>query len=276
MVAVSIPTVMSSHPCFSDEAHDRVGRVHLPVAPKCNIQCNFCERRMCATTARPGCAARLLSPEEAAALVDSIVGDGGTHNFVAGIAGPGDPLANDATFRTLALLQESHPSVLRCLCTNGLLLEDRLGDLQDVGIGALTVTVSAPDPVVASHIYAWARYDGRLYRGMEAAELLVEKQFRGLKAALTAGISLKVNSVLIPGVNDGALVDLARRLALMGVPIMNIMPLIPSGSMRALPAPTCEELRQIRQACAAFVRQFCRCEQCRADIIYLPDAVSVL
>jgi nitrogen fixation protein NifB len=249
--------------------------MHLPVAPRCNIQCNFCERRMCTATAHPGWAARVLSAGEAVELVDSIVSDGGTRNFVAGIAGPGDPLANEATFDTLALLQERHPSILRCLCTNGLLLEDRLGDLLDVAIGALTITINAPSALVATRVYAWARYRGRTYRDMEAAELLVDKQFRGLKAALRAGVSVKVNSVLIPGVNDGALLELARRLGAIGASVMNIMPFVPAGRMRDLPTPSCEELQHAREVCAAFVPQFCRCEQCRADVVYLPDAESV-
>ncbi len=274
MAATSVPSAPSSHPCFNDEAHDRVGRVHLPVAAKCNIQCNFCERRMCTAIAHPGWAARLLSPGEAVALVDSIVRDTRTRNFVAGIAGPGDPLANEATFQTLALLQERHPAILRCLCTNGLLLEDSLDDLLDLGIGALTITINAPNALVASRVYSWARYRGRTYRGMEAAELLVEKQFLGLTAALDAGIPVKVNSVLIPGVNDAALLELARRLGAAGASVMNVMPVIPSGRMRDLPAPTCEELRQAREVCAAFVPQFCRCEQCRADVVYLPGVTS--
>lgn len=274
MAVASIADLVSGHPCFNDEAHDRVGRVHLPVAPRCNIQCNFCERRTCTAIAHPGWTARLLSPGEAVALVDSVVHDGGTRNFVAGIAGPGDPLANDSTFQTLALLQKRHPRILRCLCTNGLMLEDRLADLLGVGIGALTVTINAPNALVASRIYAWARYGGRVYRDLEAAELLVERQFSGLKAAMGAGIPVKVNSVLIPGVNDAALPELARRLAAVGAPVMNVMPLIPSGRMSDLHPPTCEELRLARQVCAAFIPQFCRCEQCRADVVYIPGVTS--
>jgi nitrogen fixation protein NifB len=33
------------HPCFSENARHTTGRIHLPVAPKCNIQCNFCDRK---------------------------------------------------------------------------------------------------------------------------------------------------------------------------------------------------------------------------------------
>ena len=32
------------HPCFNEKMHDKVGRIHVPIAPKCNIQCNFCTR----------------------------------------------------------------------------------------------------------------------------------------------------------------------------------------------------------------------------------------
>jgi len=65
----------STHPCFSKEAHNKHGRVHLPVAPRCNIQCNFCNRKYdCANESRPGVTSHLMNPEQgvdylAAALV---------------------------------------------------------------------------------------------------------------------------------------------------------------------------------------------------------------
>ena len=31
----------ANHPCFNAEARHKTGRIHLPVAPKCNVQCNF-------------------------------------------------------------------------------------------------------------------------------------------------------------------------------------------------------------------------------------------
>ena len=33
-----------SHPCFNRIAKKCYGRVHLPIAPNCNIQCNYCNR----------------------------------------------------------------------------------------------------------------------------------------------------------------------------------------------------------------------------------------
>ncbi|MDP4269500.1 MAG: nitrogen fixation protein NifB, partial [Bacteroidota bacterium] len=35
---------LSLHPCFNEGVKHTQARVHLPVAPKCNIQCNYCNR----------------------------------------------------------------------------------------------------------------------------------------------------------------------------------------------------------------------------------------
>lgn len=264
--------IMTQHPCFCNEAHYRVGRIHLPIAPKCNIQCNFCERNMCATEAiqHPGWTARLLSVEEAVNLVGRVMLTRKDSNFVIGVAGPGDPLANDQTFEALSLIHQEYPQLLKCLCTNGLLLEDRLEKIEACGVKAITVTVNAFSSDVGKNIYSWVRDDGVTYQGEESASLLIAKQFGGLRKAVDRGFSVKVNTVLIPGVNDKQMPQLARRVREAGVGVMNIMPLIPRGKMKELRAPTCDELRKARQDCEGTISQFHRCEQCRADVVYLP------
>ena len=50
---------LDNHPCFNKKASTSYGRVHLPVAPHCNIQCNFCNRIYdCANENRPGVTAK--------------------------------------------------------------------------------------------------------------------------------------------------------------------------------------------------------------------------
>ena len=264
--------VMRGHPCFDEDAHERVGRVHLPVAPRCNIGCLFCERRVCAnlTMQHPGWARRLLSPAEALDLVRDLVQAHPGERFVVGVAGPGEPLANDDTFEALRLVKERFPHLTACLSTNGFLLEKKLPDLLDVGIQTLTVTVNAPDGEVGQSIYGWVSCDREVLRGRAAAELLVARQMGGIRAALDAGLAVKVNTVLVPGVNDVHLARLARRLQALGVHLMNIMPLIPGGQMADRRPPTCEEVQQAREACGELVRQFHKCEQCRADVIRFP------
>jgi len=267
---LEITDILNQHPCFSDVAHDRMGRIHLPIAPRCNVQCNFCEHKMCVDVQHPGWAASLLSVTEAIDLIRSVVNYRQAYDFVVGVAGPGDPLANEQTFQTQALLHQLYPHIVNCLCTNGVLLEDKLNVMADVRVRALTVTVNASDSCIGQHIYSWVKYHGTIYRGQEAAALIIAKQFSGIRKALAAGFHLKVNSVLIPGVNDQHMTELALCLREAGVRLMNIMPLIPSGKMKNLQAPTCNELKKARQDCEDIIPQFHRCEQCRADVVYLP------
>ena len=280
-VTFSALKVMRRHPCFDEQAHDRVGRVHLPVAPRCNIQCRFCERRICAnlTMQHPGWTRQLLSPAEAVDLVRRLdrrqrkeAAEGARHGlpFVVGVAGPGEPLANAETFEALAGVHAAFPDRMKCVSTNGLLLERKLPQLINVGVTSLTVTVNAPDGAVGQHIYAWVRDEGTLYRGRDAAEHLIANQMHGIRGALDAGLAVKVNTVLIPGVNDQHLRRLACHLQELGVHLMNIMPLIPGGQMKGLRAPGCDELHQAQRACEQAIPQFRKCEQCRADAIRFP------
>ena len=266
--------IMTQHPCFNDMAHDRVGRIHLPVASRCNIQCNFCERNVCATLAiqHPGWTAKLLSVAEAVRFIRSIMHSRQfDYSFVVGVAGPGDPLANAQTFETLGLIHKEYPHLLKCMSTNGLLLEDKLAEVVSVGIRTLTVTINAVDSQVGKGIYSWIRYRGNVYRGEEAARLLIAKQFSGIRKAVDAGLTIKVNTVLIPGINDGQMSKIARGIKEVGVKLMNIMPLVPSGKMKNRPPPTCNELRKAQRECAKIIPQFHHCEQCRADVVYLPQ-----
>jgi len=267
-----LPDVLRQHPCFDSTAHDRIGRVHLAVAPRCNIRCRFCERVICASQCQqhPGWARKLLTPSDAVALVRRLAGTYPAEPFVVGVAGPGEPLANAETLLTLRQVHQEFPYLQKCISTNGLLLEQNLPELLEVGVGAVTVTVNAPDSVVGQHIYAWVKYQGRTLRGQAASELLIARQMRGIEAAVQSGMAIKVNTVLVPGVNDQHLIPLAHHLRELGVHIMNIMPLIPGGDMRDRRAPTDEELQQARIGCRHVIRQFDKCQHCNADVICFP------
>jgi nitrogen fixation protein NifB len=279
LVQPSVAAVMRHHPCFDEQAHRQVGRVHLPVAPRCNIRCRYCERRICAnlTMQHPGWARRLLSPGEAVDLVRRLVRshgikspDGGASSFVVGVAGPGEPLANAATIETLQRVHCEFPELTKCISTNGLLLESKLPQLLEVGVSTLTVTMNAVDPAIGQRIYAWVRHRGAVLRGREGVEVLIAAQMRGLRAALDVGLGVKVNTVLIPGMNDQHVNTLAQRLRELGVHLMNIVPVIPAGPMRDQRPPTCDELRRARTDCERTIPQFRACEQCRADVIRFP------
>ena len=161
---------IQEHPCFSEKACHAFGRCHIPVAPKCNIQCNYCIRDFdCVNESRPGVTTRILKPDEAMDMVKKVV-DKYDYIKVIGIAGPGDPLANEETFETLKRLHEQYPGVIKCISTNGLLLPEKIDLLQKYDVGNITVTLNAIDPEIGAKIYQFVDYHGKRYTGIEAAK----------------------------------------------------------------------------------------------------------
>lgn len=256
---------ISEHPCYDSKAQHKFGRIHLPVAPKCNIQCNYCERKFdCVNESRPGVTSEVLSPEQALEKTRVVLKEYPFIKVVA-VAGPGDPLANDETFETFELVKNEFPDVTLCLSTNGLALPEKMPDIVRVGVSTLTVTLNAIDPEIGAQIVDHVVYKGKLYRGVEAASLLLENQLEGIKQAVEAGIVIKINTVLIPGINDDHIVDIARKLREMGVYIMNVMPLIAQAKFADRRAPSEKERKAMQDACEPYVQQMRHCRQCRSD-----------
>jgi nitrogen fixation protein NifB len=188
---------------------------------------------------------------------------------VIGIAGPGDPLYNEETFQTLRLVKQEFPHLQTCLSTNGLLLPEKLNLLHELGVATLTVTMSAIDPQIGKKIYSWVQYDNKYLRGQKAAELLLANQLAGIKGAVERGMVVKVNSVMIPSINDQHLIEVAKKSKELGVYMHNIMPLIPQAKFRHLSPPTPAERKEVQDACGEVLQQMRHCRQCRADAIGL-------
>ncbi|WNY27260.1 nitrogenase cofactor biosynthesis protein NifB [Methanolapillus ohkumae] len=256
---------ISEHPCYSGEAQHKFGRLHLAVAPKCNIECNYCDRKFdCVNESRPGVTSVVLSPKDALAWTDQVLAQ---HPFihVVGIAGPGDPLANEETFETFRLIREKYPDLTLCVSTNGLMLEDRFSDLLKYNVETLTVTMNSMDPDIQMQIVDHIVYNKKHYHGREAAEILIEKQISGIQKAVDAGLAVKINTVLIPGINDNHILDMAQKFHDMGVYIMNIMPLINQAKFKDRRPPTDAERNTLQNACLPYVKQMKHCRQCRSD-----------
>jgi len=264
--------INQKHPCFSAGAAHKHARIHLPVAMHCNISCNYCNRKYdCLNESRPGVTSEIISPQE------------GLYRFqyykkqlenlsVVGIAGPGDALADwRESSATIRLIREYDPDVLMCLSTNGLKLPDLAGELIDLGVKHVTVTVNTLNPDTGAKIYRYVNYKGKKYHGTEAASLLVEKQLEGIRIMTDAGTMVKINTVMIPGINDREIPDLVRKMKDLNVFVTNIMPLIPvPGSVfENMPATNPQELNLLRIYCQTDIRQMFHCQQCRADAVGL-------
>jgi nitrogenase cofactor biosynthesis protein NifB len=264
------------HPCYSEEAHQYFARIHVAVAPACNIQCNYCNRKYdCANESRPGVVSERLTPDEALRKVQAVAAKM-PELAVVGIAGPGDALADHRkTFETFRLMRKALPDLRLCLSTNGLALLDHVDTIKELGIDHVTITINAADPRVSAGIYDWVFFDHRRYRGLEAATVLRDRQMAGLDALVRADILVKVNSVLIPGVNDQHMDELNAEVRRRGAFIHNIMPLISDPAhgthfgLNGQRGPTPAELQSVQDRLGSDAKMMRHCRQCRADAVGL-------
>lgn len=259
--------VTELHPCFG---HGRnKGRIHLPVCPACNIECNFCDRKINDEENRPGVTSAVLTPAEAVEALNKAL-ELCPDITVAGIAGPGDTLVSENAIRTFRLIKEQYPKLLKCMSTNGLLLKDRVEELIELGIDTLTVTVNAVDPKIQAKIISGIFYKGKRYEGLEAAEILIKNQLDGIRKAAAAGITVKVNTVLIMEINRKHIKDIAKAVSEAGASMYNIIPLIPQHKLKDCVEPECVDIDEARREAQEYIDVFRHCQRCRADAVGIP------
>ena len=256
------------HPCFDKEAKGKYGRVHLPIAPKCNIQCNYCNRDYdCVNESRPGVTSTLLKPFQAVEYLKNL-----TNKYdnisVAGIAGPGDAFAQpDVVMETLKGIHDELPGLIPCLSTNGLDILPYIDDLEKYGVKHVTLTINGVDLDVLAKIYSWVRFDKRMYRGREAAELMHKNQMKALEELGKRDFVVKVNMVVIPGINDHQVEAVAKVAKEKGADVMNLIPLKPVAGtpFENEREPTHAELAELKKIVAKYIKPMTHCARCRAD-----------
>lgn len=262
------------HPCFNAKVKGQYGRVHLPVAPKCNIQCNYCNRKYdCVNESRPGVTSTLLSPEQALYYMGKVL-EKEPRISVAGIAGPGDPFANaDETLETMRLIRNTYPDTILCLASNGMALAPHVPELAEIGVSHVTVTVNGVDPEVVKNVYSWVRDGKVLYRGLQAAELLLARQIDSIQKLKRYGITVKINTIVIPGINDHHIIEVARIMQKLGADLLNCMAMFPNADtvFEDVPEPSKAEMAVLRNKAEEFLPQMRHCTRCRADAVGLLD-----
>jgi len=214
----------NNHPCFAEKPGN-LGRIHLPVSPACNIGCRFCSRVLNDTEQRPGVTAKVITPEESIAILKKALKICPAIK-VAGIAGPGDTLATDTALQTFRLIDKEFPHLLKCMSTNGLLLAEKADEVIEAKIDSLTVTVNAVDPEIEAKLNKFVVYHGKKYDALEGAKILIENQLNGIRKVAESGITVKVNTVLVPKINGHHIEQIAKTVSSLGASIYNIIPLI--------------------------------------------------
>jgi nitrogen fixation protein NifB len=257
-----------SHPCFDVEAKHKNARVHLPVAPKCNIQCNYCNRKYdCVNESRPGVTSAVLSPHQALAYLKEL------HNHienisVIGIAGPGDPFANpEETIETMKLIKAVYPDKIFCLSTNGLNIIPYIDEIAEIGVSHVTITINAIDPKIISKIYSWVRFERKVYRGLQAAEVILNQQLQAIQLLKKAGITVKINSIILPGINETHIKEVAEKVASLRADVMNCIPVVPNNEtvFSNMSEPDSKMVFKTRMQAKDHIKLMAHCARCRAD-----------
>lgn len=258
----------SMHPCFDIKAKLKYARIHLPVAPKCNVQCNYCNRKYdCINESRPGVTSSVLAPFQAVNYLRSISMKIKNISTI-GIAGPGDAFAQpEKTLETIKLIRREFPDKIFCLSSNGLDVAPYIDDLAENNVTHVTLTINSFRVETLKKIYKWVRYNKKVYRGELAALTMLEQQTNSLKALVERGITVKVNSIIIPGVNDTEMEEIAEKVAEMGASTMNCIPLIPAegSEMADFPKPSRECVKEVVKQVSKHIKPMTHCARCRAD-----------
>ena len=266
------PKDYQRHPCFNPEAKGSYGRVHLPVAPKCNIKCNFCDRKYdCVNESRPGVTSSILSPAQAQRYMEKVL-EREPRISVAGIAGPGDPFANPVeTMATLRMIREKFPETILCVSSNGMGIGPYIDELAAIQVSHVTITVCAVDPDIGARIYSWVTDNNVVYRGRQGAELLLSRQLAAVKKLKEAGIVVKINCIVIPGVNDHHIEAVAAAMRELGADLFNCMAMFPNVNtpFAEIPQPDKVTLKEIRDMAENYLPQMRHCTRCRADAVGL-------
>ncbi|MCW1413024.1 nitrogenase cofactor biosynthesis protein NifB [Rhizobium sp. 1AS11] len=267
---------IKDHPCYSEEAHHYFARMHVAVAPACNIQCHYCNRKFdCANESRPGVVSEKLTPDQALRKVIAVANEV-PQLSVLGIAGPGDACYDwRKTKETCERVAKEIPDIKLCISTNGLALAEHVDELAEMNVDHVTITINMVDPEIGAKIYPWIFHDHRRYTGIEAAKILHKRQMLGLEMLTERGILTKINSVMIPGVNDEHLIEVNKWVKERGAFLHNVMPLISDPAhgthygLTGQRGPRTIELKALRNSLEGGPRLMRHCRQCRADAVGL-------
>lgn len=267
---------IKDHPCYSEEAHHYFARMHVAVAPACNIQCNYCNRKYdCANESRPGVVSEKLTPDQARRKVITVANEV-PQLSVLGIAGPGDACYDwRKTKETFGAISQDIPDIKLCISTNGLALPDHVDELAEMNVDHVTITINMVDPAIGEKIYPWIFYKNKRWYGREASQILHERQMLGLEMLTARGILTKINSVMIPGINDEHLVEVNKWVKERGAFLHNVMPLISDPAhgthfgLTGQRGPKAMELKALQDKLDGGAKLMRHCRQCRADAVGL-------
>ncbi len=254
------------HPCFNNyDFHNAI--IHLPVASEFNIDYkNSLPKCYCSGTGCEASANTILTPYEAMErFLDAKKSN--PNLTVAAISGPGEALANfDEVKETFRYLRQTNPEILLCLSTNGLMLPVYANHLISLGVNYITVNVNTISPETGAKIYDHITYLGHKYSDVEGSNILLQNQISGISYLASMGLSVRMNIIVIKGINDHEIKDIVGMAKECGCKLTNIIQQTITGNRdyNGLESYSNDELSNLRQECEKIMPQSYFCKPCNA------------
>lgn len=184
----------------------RITYVRLSVTDRCDLRCRYCMAEHMQFLPKRD----ILTLEEMVELSEILIARGVRKIRLTG----GEPLVRKGMMELVRSLGQRIGSGLDelVLTTNGTRLERFATELHDAGIRRINVSLDSRRPERFGHIT----------RGGDLSQVL-----RGIDAALTAGLAVKINMVALAGINEDEIEDMLRWCAAMAMDLTLIetMPL---------------------------------------------------
>lgn len=199
--------------------------VSLPVAPMCNMMCNFCMRDAdCICNGNdPSCLSRIMTPRQAVSHALSEVRKNSRARVIK-ITGPGEPLYNEQTFETLRRLNNEMPEFIFIINTNGLLLKEKIEELKELNVRMINVSVNAASIETAARLYSRIAVEGTSYRDLyEMSEKILNLQYEGIKECIAQGIRVGINTLYLRRINEDDIKEIALKYKRLGVKSMSLI-----------------------------------------------------
>ena len=168
--------------------------LRISVTDRCNFRCPYCmPAEVFGERYKFLSKAQMLSFEEITRLAGIFVGLGVTKLRITG----GEPLVRADLHKLIGMLAGISGVQDMAMTTNGYLLARHAQPLKDVGLSRVTVSLDS--------------LDEEIFGQLNGLNYSVDRVLEGIQAADEAGLTpIKVNSVVVRGVNDHTVVDLAR------------------------------------------------------------------
>ncbi len=159
--------------------------------------------------------------------------------------------------------------MLLCLATNGLNLLPYIDELVKIDVSHVTITINAVDLEIAAKVYSWIRFNKRVRKSIDGVETLLTNQLAAIKELKKHDVIVKVNSIIIPGINDEHISEIAKTVSELGVDIFNPIPLYknPESAFGHIDEPSKAAVLEIRKQAGEYLPQMHHCTRCRADAV---------